>query len=61
MVSNQHLEEIHSEQCSPPVAKTAQMEPQNVKEIIQEQKRGVIENQKGRIEQLERGVFSPNL
>ena len=57
MVSNQHLEEIHSEQCS--VAKTAQMEPQNVKEIIQEQKRGVIENQKGRIEQLERGVFSP--
>ena len=59
MVSNQHLEEIHSEQRS--VAKTAQMEPQNVKEIIQEQKRGVIENQKGRIEQLERGVFSPNL
>lgn len=59
MVSNQHLEdeEIHSEQRS--VAKTAQMEPQNVKEIIQEQKRGVIENQKGRIEQLERGVFSP--
>ena len=59
MVSNQHLEdeEIHSEQRS--VAKTAQMEPQNVKEIIQEQKRGVIENQNGRIEQLERGVFSP--